>query len=713
MTWKTDGERVAQLKSEGERFVPEGTGPKVYVVTCKNKSDWDEIHNYIINENEIDGIPNRKIECTDDCKSCDRMASYEMSDEEANQLKLHPKVAGVNVDPDYYQGTFKGFADEVTSTNRYGTNVKIGRDFSSSFLPSVPDSSLLSRTGASIYRHSQLNDPWNGSADSTILDANPQYIGDGTDVDVIVCDESGWYGHVEFVKTGTGEPTNFVGENVLKSGFATSATTGLCGVLDCVLDMPYYLDPDFFEANPGSRLTKRWDGTTVPVESFARDWWNYNSTTNRSAKYVSSGNGGSATGDNDFGTVTISTSYTRANSNGSNTTQHAGGGYHATPCMSQAYGKTQGWAFNANKWHMSIIWSTGAASIDSCFKILKIFHQCKPNRSSDNTKNPTITSHSWGRRRSVSNAYYYFRTAGDGTGGVSYTSGTKPEFLDNFYLNSSNHSSFSDQSYSQSVLGKNLIDAGVIFVAAAGNDNQKMVLDGHPDYNNYDSLGSNANLAYALSGDFYGRSDMTNRHGFPADIGFDNSSGTDIHRAFNIGALDSDKVSNTQERKATYSNMGNGIDCYAIGADSFSAADDNSSFFSRENRYDSTYRIDNYQIVGSGGTLSDDSQDREFGGTSSACPVTCGLMATKLQYNRSWTWSNLKDWLANNVTDQSESAFYTGTEATTANDTNWTDSRNLQGALRKIIWDASTTQPAPQNKLGISGNLVIDGVTIS
>ena len=713
MVWKTDSERVAQLKSEGERFVPEGTGPKVYVVTCKNKSDWDEIHNYIINENEIDGIPNRKIECTDECKSCDRMASYEMSDEEANQLKLHPKVAGVNVDPDYYQGTFKGFADKVTSTNRYGTNVKIGRDFSSSFFPSVPDSSLLSRTGASIYRHSQLNDPWNGSADSTILDANPQYIGDGTDVDVIVCDESGWYGHVEFVKTGTGEPTNFVGENVLKSGFAASATTGLCGVLDCVLDLPYYLDPDFFEDDAGNRLEKRWDGTTVPVESVARAWWNNSIIGYRSAKYIPPASGGTATGDNDFGTVSVSSSYTRANSNGSNTTQHAGGGYHATPCMSQAYGKTQGWAFNANKWHMSIIWSTGALSIDSCFKILKIFHQVKPNRSSDNTKNPTITSHSWGRSRNLSNGYYYFRTAGDGTGGVNYSSSSKPAFLNNLY-SSNRHSSFSDPSYSQSVLGKNLVDAGVIFVAAAGNDNQKMVLDGHPDYNNYDSYGSSTTLASALIGDYYGRTDMTNRHGFPADIGFDNSSGTDIFRSFNIGALDSNKIINTQERKASYSNMGNGIDCYAIGADSLSAVDDETIYsFYRENRYDSTYRIDNYQIVASGGTLSDDSQDREFGGTSSACPVACGLMATKLQYNRTWTWSNLKDWLANNVTDQSTSAFYEGTEATTATDTNWNDDYNLQGSLRKIIWDASTTEPVPQNKLEISGNLVIDGVIIS
>ena len=54
----------------------------------------------------------------------------------------------------------------------------------------------------------------------------------GTDVDVIVNDTAAWFGHIEFIKTGIGEPTNFVGTNVLKSGFASSATTGVCGVLD-------------------------------------------------------------------------------------------------------------------------------------------------------------------------------------------------------------------------------------------------------------------------------------------------------------------------------------------------------------------------------------------------------------------------------------------------------------------------------------------------
>ena len=727
----TESERVARLTAEGERFVPEGTGPKVYVVTCKNKSDWDEIHNYIINENEIDGIPNRKIECTDDCRSCDRMASYEMSDEEANQLKSHPKVAGVQLDPDYYQGTFKGYADEVISTtNRYGTNVKIGRDFPSSFFPTSPSSTLLRRTGASIYRHQQQADFWNDSADSTIIDADPEYRGDGTDVDVIVCDESGWYGHTEFVKTGTGEPSNFVGQNVLKSGFATSATTGLCGVLDCVLDAPYYLDPEFFESNGGphpddntsSYLTTRWDGTVVPKVEAAQNWWKNNSTANRSAKYVSTSNGGSATGDNDFGTVSVSSFYTRDNSNGSNTTQHAGGGYHATPCMSQAYGKTHGWAFNANKWHMSIIWSTGALSITSCFKILKIFHQCKTNRTSDNTKNPTITSHSWGRGRYLSNGYYYFRTTGDGTGGVSYTSGTKPAFLNNLYYGT-RHTAHVNASYSESVLGKSLVDAGVIFVSAAGNDNMKQVLYGHPDYNNYDDSGSNTTLASALAGDFIGRTDMTNRIGFPSDIGFDDSRGSDVYQTFNIGALESNKASNTQERKVNYSNMGNGIDCYAIGADSLSAADDNSFSYTRKNRHDLTYRINaSYQIVESGGTVSDESQDREFGGTSSACPVATGLLATKLQYNRTWTWSNLKTWLAEKVTDQTETAMYTGTESTTANDSNWNDDFNLQGGLRKIIWDAPLSDPpgegeeesGPVDEVFITGPLIISGdITIS
>ena len=81
----------------------------------------------------------------------------------------------------------------------------------------------------------------------------------------------------------------------------------------------------------------------------ARAWWSNNSTTYRSAKFVSSGNGGSATGVNDFGVLSINSSYTRARSNGSNTAYQTGFGFHGTPCASQTYGRQYGWAYNSNK----------------------------------------------------------------------------------------------------------------------------------------------------------------------------------------------------------------------------------------------------------------------------------------------------------------------------------------------------------------------------
>ena len=706
-----ESKRLAKAVEEGQEFVPEGNGEKWYVVVCANGEDWKYIHDRIVEDDcAEDNIPTPHRDCVDESKSCSRIGSFLLDDSEAEDLRNHPKVLDIQLDPAHYEGTFKGAEDTPrwNYKDRYDSTVKAGRDFDTNFFPSTPGSSLLARTGASIYRHSQKDDPWNGSADSTIYDINPQVIGDGTDVDVIVCDESGWYGHIEFIKTGVGEPKNFVGENVLKEGFSTSSTTGVCGVLDMVLDTPYYLDPDFFEADPTNRLTVRWDGTTVPVESVARDWWRNESTTYRSAKYVGTSSGGTATTGSaeDFGTVSVNTSQTRANSNGSNTAQHTGGGYHATPCMAQSYGKTHGYAYNANKWHMSIIWSTGSQSISNMFRILKVFHQLKPNRTSDNTKNPTITSHSWGRSYSFGDGYYFYRTT---SSGVSFTTSSKPAFLNNFY-GGNKHEKWERQTQSETVLGHEMLDAGVIFLSAAGNNNQKQVLPTHPDYDNYHGSSSTYTLSNA---EYNGR--MTHRPGFPNSIGYVSNymgTGQGGYRTFNIGALDSNMSSTSYERKASYSNMGEGIDCYAIGADSLSATDDNTS--TRYNRYDAYYRIDsNYNIVTSGGTQSDDSQDRQFGGTSSACPVTCGIMATKLQFNRDWTWENIKDWLKYEVEDQSSARFYSSQdEATSATDTRYNTYYSLQGDNRKIIYDAPSGGE-PSEEIKISGNgLTITGVNL-
>ncbi len=720
--------RIEQHKAEGLRFVPDGTGPKVYCVVCENASDWNEIHNYIVNENELDNIPNRRIECTNLKKTCDRIASYEISDAEAEQLKNHPKIIGVNIDEGYYEGTYKGLdtyptSEPATKTARYSQNVKISLDTSASGFNSGSDSSWLSKTAAQIYRHQTLESPWKNLDDGDIITDNPEQYGDGTDVDIIVNDTSAWFGHVEFVKTGVGEPTNFVGTNVLKSGFAASATTGVCGVLDVILHAPYYIDPDFFEANPNTRLRIRWDGTTVPVESVARDWWSYESIAYRSAKYVSTDLGGTATigSKEDFGSISISSNYTESAHNGSNTSLHTGQyngslASHGTPCMSQSYGKTHGWAYNANKWFISIIWASGAVSTSILYEVMKVFHDLKPSRSSDGTKNPTVTSNSWGSTTSFSNGdYAYFRTPGDGTGeetiSVSGSSVSSPAWLSKFY-SGNRHALWYPPTDSTMVEGAAMLDSGVIFLGSSGNNNNQQVKGDHPNYNNYVSSSSSRTLSLAES---FGL--MVNRVGNPNCIGNVpnyNGGGVDVYRTFNVGALDDQTVSNGdgtyQERKISYSNMGNGVDFYTIGDDSIGAQGGGYGYLPRN---DSNYRIDsNYNIVQSGGTLSATSYDRRFGGTSSACPVSAGLFATKLQYNRNWTWSDLKNWLETKVTDQSSDAeFLQGTEATTSNDSNWNSYRNLQGGARKILWDARMSELM---KLSIYGNLTISGnVTIS
>ena len=738
--------RIIKSKAVGLRFVPEGVGPKVYAVICKDKNDWNEIHNYIIEENEIDGIPNRKIECSDECKTCDRMASYEISDAEAEQLRDHPKIIGVSIDEGYYEGTFKGRDTFPLKIFRYPANMggnpgittlagdvyNVRERQPSGVFGGNPTDDTMGRSTSNILRHQEAIDRWSGSSDTTVIQDNPEYNRDGTDIDIIVADTQAWYGHIEFIKTGEGEPTHYIGGNVLRSGFSTSSTTGVCGVLDLILDAPYYIDPEFFEANVGTALTTRWDGTKVPTETAAINWWNNESTTYRSAKYVGIATGGTAVAgsDADFGEISIGSNYSRARANGSNTAYSAavdtGGGdianySHGTSCASLAYGKTQGWAFNSNKWHVSIIWDTtgDAISDDNLWKVTKVFHQLKPNRSQDNTKNPTLISNSWGSIATLSSfGYSYFRGASPVFWSLS--SGTRPAWLDNFrvtstYSDGERYARFKPTNSSDVVLGASMIDAGVIVFAAAGNYNQQMVLDGHPNYDNYVGMNPVTTLTQAMA-----QARIINRPGYPACIGLVenyNGSGVDKYRSFNVGCLDNNKVSNTQEQKADYSNMGNGIDFYTVGDEASGAARgivaDDGSYFNRGDyrRYDQYYRIDsNYNIVTSGGTQSLVSDDVSFGGTSAACPIGVGLIATVLQSNRNWTWSNIKDWLENKVTNQSSSAFFTGTEATSATDTNWNSERNLQGGTRKILFDANDP---PITKCSIKGSLTISGGDIT
>ena len=73
-----------------------------YMVVVNDSSDWQEIHDYIIDENEIDGIPNRRITCTNPQEHSLRSSIYLMSAEEVEVLKSHPKVEDVELNPEKY-----------------------------------------------------------------------------------------------------------------------------------------------------------------------------------------------------------------------------------------------------------------------------------------------------------------------------------------------------------------------------------------------------------------------------------------------------------------------------------------------------------------------------------------------------------------------------------------------------------------------------------
>ena len=663
---------------------------KEYIVGCYTPDDWIHIHEVLMQDGTLeDNIPSDHVECVDDYKHSPLRGRYLLTDDEVTQLRNHDRVEYVNINTAKYPGTYKidpAHLQDFEKEFRYDSTVKCVRDNSGYgftnyglITSGTPDSTLKNRASWNILRHQEQRDPWVNDNDALIEDRLQQY-GTGKDVDAIVCDVEMWFGHIEF-QNNLGGPSNYIGGNVLPGN-------GTCDVLDLVLDSPYYLDRDFFNANP-SKLETRWDGTIVPTDTAAQEWWENNSLTYRSAKFVSTDFGGNATGNNDFGTISINSFYTRSRMNGSNTAYHTYSGSHGTPCASQVYGRQYGWAYNANKWFINF-YGTNDNGTEAGFDIIKIFHQIKPINVMRGDKDPTITSNSFGFRPTVLNSgYYYYRQGDDGTGGVSYsvtdwTDGSQPEFITNFTQESVRQEFMPS---SMLTAGAEMIDAGVIFVCSAGNTNQKLVKADHPDYNNYYS--SADETALTSSTNTYGGYDYyrtINRQGFPGQIGSSGSGSERIYKTICVGALDDDPYAG-EECKVSYSNKGNLIDCYAAADRTLAACDDNAS--SRYKRNDAYYTI--------GGQQSVESEDREFNGTSSAAPIACGIIATKLEYNRSWTYADIKNWLANDVGTMPSNDFYYGTELTSATSTSWSNQNAVHDDAPVVIWDALTgNEPAPR-----------------
>ena len=293
---------------------------------------------------------------------------------------------------------------------------------------SNPTAAEKNRTGYQTLRTAaNYNNNWGSSPDVPIT-SNISYTNDGRDVDIIILDDSVWTGHPEFV-TMDDDPPNWIPGNVL-------SRHGKSGVLDLLFDAPYYIDPEWFDADQQSRTIIRWDGTRVPTESAAADWWQ--DRTKRSSKF-----GGTEVGELVLNSPYWNAGYyTRERMNGTDLQPPTGikddrgnnNGDHGTPCASLAYGKNFGWAFNANKWTIGCF---GGINFDTAYKMQRIFHRYKPNNPKFPTspKDPTISSNSWGginaggyAHSSSTRSYEYRGTSGTFNVEAETNAGSRPSF---------------------------------------------------------------------------------------------------------------------------------------------------------------------------------------------------------------------------------------------------------------------------------------------
>ena len=703
---------------------------KAYSIKCTSKDDWVFIHEELEKDGSLeDNIPDPSIVCPDKKEHSDTRATYMLTDAEAEDLRKHPKVVFVCIDYDVYPGNYHPDPkDIVTSVKRFGRFNKTVSNYRAwNTAPSTPPTSQAgigvtdkNRTGYQILRHTQKENPWDATStgvtgnDHLIIETEPKQLGDGTGVDAIVSDDGFWIAHPEFVHTDD-DPVGYSTGNALTwSGIST--TPGTCGVLDLVLDAPYYIDPDWFNADPGNRLIQRWDGTMVPVESVARAWWSDSSQRSVGFSTIGTTNG-------------ISGSYTRASCNGTNSAKPTNTSDHGTQCAGQVFGKNYGSAYNCNKWVLNGIGSNNAGINGSQFDVQKLFHLYKPNYDrhsatsgkQNDDKNPTLSSNSWGYRSSSihTTGYYWYRpSAIDGSvNGVSYDTSNEPAFFDRLG-SAGDLSRCKGEMVDSSVTsaGDELSEAGVIFVCASGNSNQTQQSPGDLDYNNYWATSDSQSLQSSTHSEFGLTCYNTiNRRGWPQALGKTTSgistAGSEFP-AINVGALD-DQYSSTgytvltdsdyKEKIVSYSDRGTGIDAYGAADDTLTA----------DGRASNLTYVHPETYTG----LSLTPYDVDFGGTSSGCPTVAGWITTKLQYNRGWDWRGVKDWLKNSCGAQNPERFYYGDDITsfTATSGQWEDFHavNQYGDGPVVIWDAPTGSPTepqkPEIKITNSPNLKISG----
>ena len=280
--------------------------------------------------------------------------------------------------------------------------------------------------------------------------------------------------------------------------------------------------------------------------------------------------------------------------------------YHGTHVAGTVAGQWYGWAREANIYSINAYGTAGLNALILC-DYLRAFHRHKPINPETGKRNPTITNHSWGYRYDLTDFGYDAGTEiplGNLNfveyNGVLYNSGNpnpsgwtwggiEADFGIRRQVN--NYIPYHYPALNADI--EDAIEDGVVVIVAAGNDNYYIAEEGDPEWNsrlNLNGIGTN----YFMRG------------GSP--------SGT--RGAINVGAMTID-----DNKRATFTNYGPGVDVFAPGVYIHSAFNSNGT-------------VDPKYTQGSGNYFA------AISGTSMASPQVCGLIALAASGKERFTQSD-------------------------------------------------------------------------
>ena len=420
--------------------------------------------------------------------------------------------------------------------------------------------------------------------------------------------------------------------------------------------------------------------------------------------------------------------YLAAGASGTMPTGHYGNvGNHGSHVAATVAGKHYGWAKNATIYALRF----DLFDLDA-WDLIRLWHLNKPVDSRTGIRRPTIVNASWGYR-------WYFNNGGYGGVQVNRT-----------YRGTTTTTSAQSSAQGQITVGggahnftvipeniatKQMTDAGVIYVKAAGNYYHKT--DSSTDKTILNVNGTTLRMKHtlgiavghvltAISGCTVtpGTTVTTINNGKTIVISSTitltsgpiviNFKGPDYDNAYTystswaggavaagspiyyqrpgspwspdtitVGNIDNILNGSSQEQRSTSSEHGPGIDIYAPGSAISSATRNGGSGYGSEAvyPYDSNYRI------------------ARISGTSMASPQVCGLLACYLSINPSATAEDCKEWLANIASVRGQMYGETGL----TND--YTDLRSTNGGVARYLKNPYAVPTGVNYKnITVSGN---------